>query len=422
MEYLKRVVDHQLSEALGYAGGVLLEGVRGCGKTRTAREHCASYVAVDSDDPQITSALALEPSLLLAGARPRLIDEWQVAPSLWNAARRIIDDAPDKGLFIFTGSATPADHPNRHSGAHRFARLRMRPLTLYERGLGAENTVSLRGLFASNETPDFFEPTLGGAPIQETLDALVHGGWPGDLRTSTAHALKFMGDYLDHVIATDVNRLEDSAQRDPDRMRLVLSSLARNIATEVNYSTITADISRLRQISRNTVSQYVSVLERLFLVERQPAWTGQVRSKTAIRTAEKLHFADPALACATLGLDAAGLMRDLNTAGFIFESAVFQHLSVFAQQLRGRVYHYRDKVGREVDAVISLPDGRWGAVEVKLGTHAIPQAEASLQAFVKHVDTDTIGQPSFLAIITGNGGALRLETGIYSFGLAALAP
>lgn len=422
MEYLKRVVDQQLSEALNYAGGVLLEGVRGCGKTRTAREHCASFVAVDSDHPQITSALSVEPSLLLSGERPRLIDEWQVAPTLWNAARRMIDDASEKGLFIFTGSATPADHPNRHSGAHRFAKIRMRPMTLFERGLGAEHPVSLKGLFGSRENPDFFKPTLGGTPIPDTLDAIAHGGWPDTVNSPTAHALKSMADYLDNVITTDINRLDGSSRRDPDRVRLLLSALARTTATEVKHSALAAELSRSRATSRNTISQDIAALQRLFLVERQPAWTGKVRSKTAIRTAEKLHFADPALACATLGLDADGLMRDLNTAGFIFESAVFQHLSVFAQQLRGRVYHYRDKAGREVDAVIALPDGRWAAVEVKLGTHAIPQAEASLQAFVKQVDTEAIGEPSFLAIITANGGALRLESGIYSFSLAALAP
>lgn len=421
MDYLKRVVDDQLDEALGYAGGVLIEGVRGCGKTRTAREHAASWVAVDSDDPQVVGALAVEPSLLLAGPRPRLIDEWQVAPGLWNAARRVIDDADAKGQFIFTGSATPAPQANRHSGAHRFTTLRMRPMTLFERGF-ASQPVSLRRMFFSREDPDFFKPTLEGPDVRGMLDAIAHGGWPGDISTSTAHALHFMGDYLDTVITEDVNRLDDDAQRDPDRMRLILASLARNVAAELNYTTIAADISRSREMSRNTVSQYISVLERLFIVERQQAWTGRVRSKTAIRTSEKLHFVDPALACAMLELDADGLVKDLNTAGLVFETAVFQHLSVFAQPLRGRVYHYRDKAGREVDAVIVLPDGRWGAVEVKLGIQSLPQAESSLLAFRNQVDTAVMGEPSFLAIVTGNGGCMRLESGVYSINLAALAP
>lgn len=421
MDYVTRVVDDELAEALTFAGGVLLEGVRGCGKTRTAREHSASWVAVDSDDPQVTGALAVEPSLLLAGDRPRLIDEWQVAPSLWNSARRVIDDADTKGLFIFTGSATPPASSNRHTGAHRFATIRMRPMTLLERGVG-DGRVSLAGLFASPTTPDFFEPTLEAPQVTAVLDAIAHGGWPADLSTSTAHALRFIGDYLDHVVAEDVNRLDDVRQRDPDRMRLVLASLARNVATEANYSTIAADVAHTRKITRTTVSQYVSVLERLFLVERQPAWTGRVRSKAAIRTSEKLHFADPALACAILGLDADGLLADLNTAGFIFESAVFHHLSVFARALRGRVYHYRDKSGREADAVVVLPDGRWGVFEVKLGTHALPQAEKSLADFVANVDVDAMGEPAFTAVITGNGGSVRLPSGVFSINIGALAP
>lgn len=414
-------MDTQLDQALEYAGGVLIEGVRGCGKTRTAREHCNSWVAVDSDDPQVTNALAVEPSLLLNGPRPRLIDEWQIAPSLWNQARRVIDDADEKGLFIFTGSSSPTDKPNRHSGAHRFSTIRMRPMTFAERGLG-QTKVSLEGLFNAKAEPDFFNPTVESVPILNTLDALAHGGWPGDLGTATNQALKFLRDYLDDIITTDVSRLENISQRDLDRMRLVLSSLARNLASEVNYTTIAADIARSRDISRNTVSHYISVLERLFVIERQHAWNGRVRSKAAIRTSEKLHFADPALACALLGLNGEGLLHDLNTARFLFESAVFNHLSTCIQPMGGRVCHYRDKAGREADAIVVLPDGRWGAIEVKLGTHAIPQAEESLEAFRSNVDVDTIGEPSFLAIVTGNGGCIKLASGIFTFNLAALTP
>lgn len=421
MEYRPRTIDNELTEAVTYAGGVLIEGVRGCGKTRTAREQAASWVAVDSDDAGVRIALEQAPALLLEGETPRLIDEWQLAPSLWNSARRRIDDSDSKGLFIFTGSSTPPQDPNRHSGAHRFTTLRMRPMTLFERGIG-DGAVSLAALLTANPEAAAFEPTLRSPSLSDTLDAIAHGGWPADLATSTAHALKFIQEYLDHVVSFDLNRVVEDVQRDPDRMRLLLSSLARNLATEVNYSTIAADIARSRDISRNTVSQYVSALERLFVVERQSAWTGKVRSKSAIRTTEKLHFADPAMACALLGVDAGGLLKDLNTAGFVFESAVFHHLSVFSQPLRGRVAHYRDKAGREADMIISLPDGRWGVCEVKLGQAAIPNAVESLDRFVANIDTSAIGEPAFKAIITANGPCLKLESGHYTFNLQALKP
>lgn len=420
MEYISRVVDSQLQEALLYAGGVVLEGVRGCGKTRTAREHASSWVPVDSDDPQIRGALEINPALVLQGTYPRLVDEWQLQPSLWNSARRIIDDSDRKGCFIFTGSATPVDDPSRHSGAHRFSTIRMRPMTFFERKI-SQGRISLAALFDQGENVEFDE-ALQVCSIEETFEALAHGGWPADIELSANQALSFIRDYLDYVITVDMNRLIVDAQRDPERMRLILRSLARNVAAELNYSTVATDVAHERSISRNTVSQYISVLERLFLVERQPAWTGKTRSKTAIRTSEKIHFADPAIACSLLGINADGLMRDLNTAGSIFESAVFQHLSVFAEPLGGRVYHYRDKQGREVAAIVVLPNGRWAVFEVKLGARAIPTAEKSLTKFISNVDTKAVGEPVFRAIITGNGGCMKLPSGMITCNLAALMP
>lgn len=419
MRYIPRIVDSQVEEALQYAGGIVIEGVRGCGKTRTGARHAQSSVELDSDDPQIAAALEVSPALLLDGASPRLVDEWQLQPELWNVARRRIDRSDSKGLFIFTGSSTPDDDPKRHSGAHRFTRIRMKPMTLIEREI-AQPRASLRELFATNGSDDAIDPTLEVCDLGQVLDAIAHGGWPADLKISTDQALVFIRDYLDHVIHIDLARLLDGLEKDPDRMNLVLRSLARNVATEVNYSTIQADIARARPISRNTVSQYISVLERLFLVERQYAWAGRVRSKAALRTSEKLHFADPAVACAMLGLNASGLMQDLNTAGFIFESAVYHQLSVLVQPLHGTVQHYRDKAGREVDMIVTLPDGRWAAIEVKLGSAAIPAAEKSLEEFVANVDTDVIGKPAFTAVITANGGCMRLPSGAFALNIAAL--
>ena len=392
--YLPRVVDRLIDDSLGYSGGILIEGVRACGKTMTGRQHASSEVALDSGLPQIRAALEVDPSLLLRGDVPRLIDEWQIEPSLWNLVRRQIDSRRLPGQFILTGSCVPAEDASRHSGAHRLSRIRMRPMTLFERGRG-DGSVSLAGLF-DGRAP---EPVLdSGTNVPEALDDLVHGGWPGDHDLTTRQAQRHLRDYVEDVINIDVGRLDGEPRRDPVRLRALMRSLARHVGTEASFSTIAKDVSG-QSLTAQTAIAYVNALKRLFIIEEQPPWAPHLRSRYAVRTSPKLHFVDPALAAAVTATSAERLLEDLETAGLWFESQVVQHLRVFAEALGGHVHHYRDKAGKEADAVVELDDGRWAAFEVKLGRRQIPAAQASLAAFVADVDTARTPSPAFTAVV-----------------------
>ncbi|RLP06343.1 ATP-binding protein [Propionibacterium australiense] len=417
VSYRPRVVDALVDDVLGYSGGLLIEGVRACGKTMTGRQHAASEVALDSGLPQVRAALELDPVLLLEGDTPRLIDEWQLAPVLWNTVRREIDARRRPGQFILTGSSVPAEDAARHSGAHRISRVRLRPMTLFERGLGSGD-VSLAALFDGEEPSPVID---SGTSVREALDALVHGGWPGDLDASTAQAQRHLRDYVEDLVTIDVGRLDGEPRRDPIRLRALLRSLARHVATEASFTTIARDVSA-RTLSAETAVGYVNALKRLFIVEEQPAWAPHLRSRYAVRTSSKLHFVDPALAAAITATSAERLMQDLETAGLWFESLVVQHLQTFAELRGGRVYHYRDKSGKEADAVVEFDDGHWAAFEVKLGQRQIPKAQASLAAFVADIDVDRTSPPVFTAVVTADGPTMRLPDGTLTFPLGALCP
>lgn len=389
--YLPRVVDRLVDDILGYSGGVLIEGVRACGKTMTGRRHASSEIALDSGLPQLRAALDVDPSLLLAGDVPRLLDEWQIEPSLWNLVRREIDSRRHPGQFILTGSSVPAEDAARHSGAHRISRIRMRPMTLFERGRG-DGSVSLASLF-NGEAP---APVLNsGAGVREALDDLVHGGWPGDLDLTTPQAQR--------------------------RLRALMRSLARHVATEASFRTIARDASG-QSLSAETAIAYVGALRRLFVVEEQPAWAPHLRSRYAVRTSSKLHFVDPALAAAVTATSSERLLKDLETAGLWFESQAVQHLRIFSEMCGGRLYHYRDKAGKEADAIVELDDGRWAAFEVRLGQRQIPAAQTSLAAFVADIDTARTPPPAYAAVITADGPVMTLPDGVVTFPLKALGP
>lgn len=415
--YLNRAADAQIREILTYSGGVLLEGVRACGKTSTGRAHAGSEVDLDSELPAVRAAMQVDPSLLLDGPTPRLLDEWQVQPDLWNLVRRRIDERGLPGQFILTGSSVPAEDAMRHSGAHRITKIRMRPMTIAERGLGTGGA-SLSALFDG----DLPTPRLdSGGDVRQALDELVHGGWPGDLSLTTAQAQRHLRDYLDDVVTTDIGRLDGEPRRDPVRVAALLRSLARHVGTEASYATIAADVQGT-SLTPETVVAYLGALRRLFLVEDQPAWAPHLRSRAAVRTSPKLHLVDPALAAAATGASPQRLLQDLETAGQWFESQVVQHLRVFADPLGGQVFHYRDKSGREADAVITLPDGRWCLIEVKLGQRQIPAAQASLAAVAEVIDPDLTGRPVFQAVVTADGPTLGLdpEAHVVTFPLRAL--
>ncbi len=414
--YLDRVVDTIIKDTLSYSGGILLEGVRACGKTETGRHHSLSEVALDSGLPSIDTALEVDPALLLAGDTPHLIDEWQLEPKLWNVVRREIDARQKRGQFILTGSSVPAGDARRHSGAHRISTIRMRPMTLSER-FPENKRVSLKKLF----NRDGVEPKLSSPlSLTEGLEQLAHGGWPSDRNLSSSQAQAHLRDYLDDVVQSDLDRLDGEPTRNPDRMRAAIRSLARNTATEVTMKTIASDMSGSENVKPETARAYLNSLKRLFILEEQNAWAPHLRSRAVVRTSPKYHFADPAIAIAALGGSADSLVKDLNSAGFFFESQVVQHLRVFGEALQARVFHYRDSSGREVDAIVQLPDGRWGAIEVKIGQRQIPDAQKSLTSAVSTIDATKTGELSFKAIVTMEGPVMTLEDGTITFPLAAL--
>ena len=412
--YLPRIADAELREALGAAGAVVIQGPKACGKTRMAQQLAASTVLLDVD-PAARQALAVDPALLLEGARPRLLDEWQVAPELWNQVRRAVDGAAAPGQFLLTGSAVPADDAARHTGAGRFSFVRLRPMTLAESG-AAPGGVSLAALLAG-EPAHCADPGLG---VKDLAELVCRGGWPGQRASSLKAASRAARDYLEQVRQVDVQRLE-GRRRDPQRLGGLLRALARGVATEVSLNTLAADAGGGDgPLDPRTVGDHLEVLERLMVLEPQLAWRPHLRSKAALRQAPRRHFCDPSLAVAALGADPERLLADLAWLGQLFESLVIRDLRVLAQALDGEVFHYRDNYGVEVDAIVQLRDGRWGAIEIKLGAGQVEAAAASLLRFQRQLDLSRTGAPAFLAVACGKGYGYRRPDGISVLPVGAL--
>ena len=415
--YKPRVVDGELSERLESAGAVLIEGPKACGKTETARQLAASEVLLDIDQ-NARAAVALNPALVLDGETPRLIDEWQVEPAIWNQIRRAVDDRDEPGQFILSGSAVPADDVTRHSGAGRISRLRMRPMSLTESGLGS-GEISLGALLEGSPA----EAAVSPVGIDDLAEEIARGGWPGFRSRSLKAAMEAVRDYLGEIGRTDISQV-DEVRRDPRRVERLIRSLARNVATTASVSTLARDSTSGNEepMRDQTVAEYLSSLERLFVVENQPPWEAHLRSRSRLRQAPKRHFVDPSLAVAALGADPPALLRDLNLLGFLFESLAVRDLRVYAQTIRGEVKHYRDSSGLEVDAIVETSEG-WAAIEIKLGgPAAIDEAAASLRKFAEKVDTAKSGEPRFLAVVVGTGYAYVRPDGVQVVPLAHLAP
>jgi uncharacterized protein len=414
--YLPRTADCELRACLAASGAVVIEGPKACGKTRMAQQVAASTVLLDVDIAA-RQALAVDPALVLAGARPRLLDEWQVAPELWNAVRRAVDQEAEAGQFVLTGSAVPADDVSRHTGAGRFSFVRLRPMTLLESGISS-GAMSLAALFAG-EAPSCGDPGLSVADLTEIV---CRGGWPAQLTRPVAAACRAAQDYLEQVQALDVNRV-DGRRRDPVRVGALLRSLGRNVATEVTNATLGADAGGADgPLDPRTVADYLEALERLMVQEPQRAWQPHLRSKAALRQGPRRHFCDPSLAVAALGASPERLLRDLELFGLLFESLVIRDLRVAAQATHGEVLHYRDHYGMEVDAIVQLRDGRWGAIEIKLGEGQVDHAAANLQRFVERIDCQRSGEPSFLAVVCGKGYGYRRADGVMVMPIGALGP
>lgn len=416
MDYLPRTADVQVTQLLASMGAVLIEGPRACGKTSTGLRHAASSLRMDSG-PQPLLLAELNPTELLRGPVPRLIDEWQLAPNLWNVIRHEIDQRQATGQFILSGSAAPAHDITRHSGAGRFGRLRMRPMSLAE-SQNSSCEVSLSGLASA-------ESVSGSSLLayRDLAEQAVRGGWPGLLGVSTSSAIVFNRSYCDDLTATDIPEAT-GVRHDAPRLQRLLQSIARNLSTEATLASLSRDVSGDGgAVDPKTIRTYLDALARVFALDELPAWSVALRSRSRLRTTPKLHLTDPSLACAALGVGADRLARDPEFFGQVYESMVIRDLRALAAQQAGQVYHYRDNTGLEVDAIVEYPDGRWGAVEVKLGGSAVKRAESSLLTLRDHrVDLDRVGSPSYLAVVTGTEYAYTLPSGVHVIPLATLAP
>ena len=418
-KYLKRIADRVLQDRLAASGAVLIEGPKWCGKTRTALENSKSHLFMQDPDKAISylKAADTKPSLLLKGDTPRLLDEWQTAPVLWDAVRFMVDQRGKSGQFILTGSAVPKDNVVQHTGTGRISRLLMRPMSLYE-SMESNGSVSLKALFDGETEIDNFSTLT----IEQITFAIVRGGWPASIGKSEKIALRHAIDYVEAIINADVSRV-DGIEKNPVRVRALLRSLSRNISTLATIRTIHNDIAMGdadESISEKTISQYLGALDRIFVTENLPAWNPALRSKTAIRTSPKRQFVDPSIAAAVLRLTPSGLLEDFNYFGFLFESLCDRDLRIYAEAIDGQVFHYRDASGLEADAVIALNDGRWAAVEVKLGSKEIEDAAVHLLELKNKVNTEKMREPSFLMILTGTEIAYRREDGVYVVPLGCL--
>ena len=402
-KYRKRVADKLLKEQLESAGVVLIQGAKWCGKTTTAENMAASVLYMDNPST-IRSNLMLaenDPEFLLQGETPRLIDEWQLAPQLWDTARFVVSHRGKPGQLIFTGSAVPADMSKvTHTGTGRFAWLTMRPMTLWESG-ESNGSVSLEGLFS-----DAFQPVAASnMQLEELAFILCRGGWPGTLELEHQAALRQAINYIEAVCHSDISRA-DNVSRDADFALRLMRSYARHQGSQISNSMIYKDLvsNEDGSMSEETISAYLTALKKIFVIEDMPAWNPNLRSKTAIRTSDTRYFVDPSIAAAALGLGPQDLMYDLNTYGLLFETMAVRDLRVYAESLDGRVYHYRDHNGLECDTVIHLRNGHYGLIEIKLGGDTlIDEGAQTLKKLAGKIDTTRMLSPSFLMVLTAVG-------------------
>lgn len=414
--YRPRVVDDEVADRLGAAGALLIEGPKACGKTATAQRVAKTVFRMDTDDGA-QALVDTAPEVLLGGKPPVLFDEWQVTPKLWNLVRHEIDDlggAP--GRFILTGSATPVDDAKRHTGAGRFSRLRMRPMSLFETG-ASSGSVSLRRLFDGDFTPSL-DP---GLSVPALVECIVAGGWPALVDASPREAQRWIRDYLRTIVEIDLPQM--GVRRDPESLHRLLASLARGTGTDMTAQAVANDVAGPdRPVHRDTIAMYLDHLNRLMITEDVPAWAPHMRSATPLRKSPTRFMTDPSLAVAALGVGPEQLLLDLNATGFHFESMVVRDLRTYAQPLGGRLAHWRDNNQHEVDIIITLDDGRWGAVEVKMNPAATDAAADSLIRFMGKVDITKVGEPTFLAVVTTRSAALRRRDGVYALPIGSLGP
>ena len=418
-EYRPRIIDKKIEEYLSVFGAVCIEGPKWCGKTWSSSYHSKSEIMIGDPDGNFQNRKLAEmsPSLVLEGETPRLIDEWQEVPALWDAVRHKVDQKNEKGQYILTGSATPNHKGIMHSGAGRIGRLRMRPMSLFESG-ASSGTVSLKDLCNGNLTPAM----TGEVDLRKITELIYRGGWPGNTDTPIDKAGLLPNEYLKAVIEDDVYRI-DGVKRDVSKMNLLLKSLARNESTTVTNKTLKADVKAIddEDIDTDTISVYLDIFKRLFLLDNQPPFASNIRSSVSLKQAEKRHFADPSLACALLKATPDRLINDLETLGFLFEALCERDLRIYADYFDAKLYHYQDYDNKEVDAVVELPDGRWSAFEIKLGANQIDKAAESLIKLKKSIEKEGGNAPSVLCVICGLSNAAYIrDDGVFVIPITAL--
>jgi predicted AAA+ superfamily ATPase len=419
--YRKRIADALLAAALRRTGAVQIVGPKWCGKTTTAERVSKSVIYFqDPDERDNYLRIASEqPSLLLRGEKPLLLDEWQDAPKIWDAVRFAVDrEGGAPGRYLLTGSSVIHDKNNEimHSGTGRFSRVRMRPMSLYESG-ESNGSISVRDMLAQK---DIYGKSDAG--IEDIASALVRGGWPAAVVRGGVDAAQTAKDYAESIIETDISRA-DGIEKNPKRVRMLMRSLARNESTEAKLTTIGADISSDEgKLSTNTIAVYLNALRRLYVLDEQEAWAPAARAKTAVRTSPIRRYCDPSIAAALLRMTPDKLLTDYNTFGLLFESLCIRDIRTYADAIDASVCHYRDARGLECDAVIEFGDGRWGAAEIKLETHNEDAAAANLLKVYRNVRSQHGGEASFLMVVTSHGIGYRRDDGVYVVPIGCLGP
>ena len=418
--YRPRIIDEQIEKYLSAFGAVCVEGPKWCGKTWTSSYHSKSeiYIGDPKGNFQNRQLAEISPELVLEGETPRMIDEWQECPQLWDAVRSEVDKRGNKGNFILTGSSTPKRKGILHSGAGRIARLRMRPMSLFESG-DSSGAISLKKLCEGNINPVM----TGEVKLKDLAEYIVRGGWPGNLDIPIEQAMLLPIEYLNAVIEDDAFRV-DEVKRDKKKMLLLLRSLARNESTTATNKTLKNDIKEIddNDIDTDTVASYLDLFSRLFLIDNQEPFATHIRSSVRVKQAEKRHFSDPSLACALLKLTPTHLINDLNTFGFLFEALCERDMKIYAESFGGKLYHYQDYEGKEIDAVVEMPDGSWTAFEIKLGANQIESAAQELIALSGSISKEKDGiPPSVLCVVCGmSNAAYRREDGVFVVPITAL--
>lgn len=421
-EYLPRIADKLLEERLDAKGAVLIEGPKWCGKTTTAKQKAKSFISMDRPDMtrQYQQMAEISPNTLLKGETPRLIDEWQISPNLWNAVRYEVDNRDEFGQFILTGSAVPNGFDDSmHTGTGRISKLLMRTMSLFE-SKDSSGEVSIKDLFKGENISVINETSL-----EKIAFFICRGGWPKAIGLDEKPALFQAIDYFDAIVSTDISRV-DSIKRDKERTKRLLKSYARHVGTQSSLETIRQDMlaNQSDTFDQGTLYSYLDALRKIFVIEDSAAWNPNLRSKTSIRTTETRYFSDPSIATASLGMGPNDLLNDLNTMGFLFENLCVRDLRIYTDYLEGTVYHYRDKSGLECDAVIHLRNGAYGLIEIKLGgDKLIEEGAKTLKDLASKIDTKNMFKPSFMMVLCAKAPfAYKRNDDVYVIPITALRP